>query len=138
MAVFLVGTLDTKGAEIHYAREILSSRRFVTRVIDAGSLGPPLFEPEIPREEVFRNAGTTAEAVRVAGNRGEAVAAAARGVTAILSRLDIQGEVEGVLGLGGSAGTVSSGLDPDSEGFSNASGAGAAFERRSALIEASS
>lgn len=106
MAVYLVGTLDTKGEEIRYAREILDSRNFLTRVIDAGSLGPPLFEPDISREEVFQNAGTTAEAVRVAGNRGDAVAAAARGVTAILSRLDIQGEVEGVLGLGGSAGTV--------------------------------
>ncbi len=106
MAVFIVGTLDTKGTEIRFAREILSSRGFDTRVIDGGSLGPPLFEPEISREEVFRNASTTSEAVRVAGNRGDAVAAAARGVTAILSRLDTQGEVDGVLGLGGSAGTV--------------------------------
>jgi uncharacterized protein (UPF0261 family) len=106
MPVVLIGTLDTKGHELAFVRDLLHGQRLETLVIDAGSMGPPVFLAEISRDEVFRRAGTSAEAVRERGDRGAAVADAARGVAAIVADLHIRTRIEGVFALGGSAGTV--------------------------------
>jgi uncharacterized protein (UPF0261 family) len=106
MPVVLVGTLDTKGDELAFVRGLLVGQGLETLVIDAGSAGPPGFAPDIDRDEVFRRAGTSWEAVRARGERGEAVASAALGVAAIVAELAARGVVQGILGLGGSAGTT--------------------------------
>lgn len=106
MPVLIVGTLDTKGEEVAFARDVLRAHGVETLVIDVGSLGPPSFAPDLARDEVFRRAGTTAEAVAGRGDRGAAVADAARGLVALVGELAAGGDVQGVLGLGGSAGTV--------------------------------
>lgn len=106
MAVVLIGILDTKGRELAFVRDLLKAGGLETLVIDAGSEGPPAIEPDVPRAEVFRQAGTSADAVRDRGDRGEAVTKAAEGVAAIVAGLHREGRVEGVFGLGGSAGTV--------------------------------
>ncbi|MCA1686584.1 MAG: Tm-1-like ATP-binding domain-containing protein, partial [Planctomycetia bacterium] len=106
MPVVLVGTLDTKGHEFAFTRDVLHAQGLETLVIDAGSQGPPAFAPGIGRDDVFRRAGTTAEAVRERGDRGAAVADAARGAAAVVAELAGRVHVQGILGLGGSAGTV--------------------------------
>ncbi len=106
MRVVLVGTLDTKGNELAYVRDLLAAQGLETLVIDAGSVGAPVFAPDIDRDEVFRAAGTTAEAVRERGDRGQAVTDAAKGVAAVVSRLSERIPIGGIIGIGGSAGTV--------------------------------
>jgi len=106
MAVYLIGTLDTKGREIDFVRGLLTGYGVQTQVIDAGSLHPPAIAPDIPREAVFQAAGTTWDAVRLKGDRGSAVTQAASGVASLIRELHAQGQVDGVLGLGGSAGTT--------------------------------
>jgi uncharacterized protein (UPF0261 family) len=106
MAVVLIGTLDTKGMEYQFVRDLLQKRGVPTLVIDAGVLHPPAFSPDVGREEVYRAAGTSLEAVVRAGDRGQAISAAARGAAKLVSDLYAQNKVDGVLGLGGSAGTT--------------------------------
>src|SRR4051794_6330535 len=106
MPVVLVGTLDTKGDELAYVRALLEGQGVETLVIDAGSTGPPGFPPDIDREEVFRRAGTAWDEVRRQGDRGHAVGVAARGVAAIVADLAARGLVDGILAIGGSAGTT--------------------------------
>jgi uncharacterized protein (UPF0261 family) len=106
MSVLLIGTLDTKGAEIGYVRDRLRDAGASAIVMDAGVMGPPAFSPDIAREAVFAAAGATAAAVRAAGDRGKAVALAAEGVAALAADLHAAGQVSGVLSLGGSAGTT--------------------------------
>ncbi|MBX6313135.1 MAG: GNAT family N-acetyltransferase [Isosphaeraceae bacterium] len=106
MPVVLVGTLDTKGHEVAFVGRILERYGLEVLVIDAGSVGPPAFAPDIDRQRVFSRAGISDEEIRARGDRGEAVAAAARGVAAIVTDLAFQGQVEGILALGGSAGTT--------------------------------
>ncbi|MBI3823883.1 MAG: Tm-1-like ATP-binding domain-containing protein, partial [Planctomycetes bacterium] len=77
-----------------------------TLVIDAGVTGPPTFTPDVPREQVFAAAGTTLAAVVRANDRGKAVELAALGAAKLVVDLDRQGKVDGILGLGGSAGTT--------------------------------
>jgi uncharacterized protein (UPF0261 family) len=106
MAVLLIGTLDTKGTEISFVHELLRQAGVRTLVADAGVLGPPLFEPDIGRDQVFAAAGTTPEEVRKAGDRGRAVTLAAQGMAKLARQLHAEGKVSGVVGLGGSAGTT--------------------------------
>jgi uncharacterized protein (UPF0261 family) len=106
MPVLLIGTLDTKGVEFQFVRDLLRSAGVDCLVVDAGVLQPPLFAPDIPREQVYAAAGTSIDAVRAAGDRGKAITAAAQGVAVLAPRLHAEGKLEGVLGLGGSAGTT--------------------------------
>ncbi len=98
MPVLLIATLDTKGDEAGFVRDALRGAGVEVLVLDAGSQGPPRITADIPREEVF--------AGPIPGSRGDAVEAAARGAAAVARRLHAEGRVHGVLGLGGSAGTV--------------------------------
>jgi uncharacterized protein (UPF0261 family) len=104
MPVLLIGTLDTKGAEFAFVRDLLRGAGLSTVVIDAGVTGPPAFEPDVPRDRLFAAAGTTIEAVRRANDRGQAIEAAARGAAGLAA--DFAADTQGVLSLGGSAGTT--------------------------------
>jgi uncharacterized protein (UPF0261 family) len=106
MPVLLIGTLDTKGVEFQFVRDLLHGANIDCLVLDAGVLRPPLFPPDVPREDVYRAGGTTLESIQAAGDRGKAIAAAAQGAAALAAKLHAEGKVEGVLGLGGSAGTT--------------------------------
>jgi uncharacterized protein (UPF0261 family) len=106
MPVLLIGTLDTKGNELAFTRGLLQESGLTVLVIDAGVLKPPAFAPDIAREEVYKAAGTTLAEIQRGGDRGRAIDAAARGAARVALDLQAQGKVDGVLGLGGSAGTT--------------------------------
>jgi uncharacterized protein (UPF0261 family) len=106
MPVLLIGTLDTKGAECQFIRDLIHEGGLETTVIDAGVLGPPQLGADISREEVFAAAGTTLSELQRVKDRGRAIDAAARGVAKISQDLMAKGKVQGILGLGGSAGTT--------------------------------
>jgi uncharacterized protein (UPF0261 family) len=106
MPVLLIGTLDTKGAEVAFVRDRLRAAGVAVTVLDASVLGDPAVPPDIGRDAVFAAAGTTAAAVKAAADRGRAVQLAAAGVAVIATRLHRDGKLGGVIGLGGSAGTT--------------------------------
>ncbi|MFW6125334.1 MAG: Tm-1-like ATP-binding domain-containing protein [Pirellulales bacterium] len=106
MPVLLIGTLDTKGREIDFVRDLLAAGGAEVTVIDAGCLGEPAIAADVTRQAVFEAVGTSLDAVRGAGDRGKAIELAAEGVRRIALELHQRGEVEGLLGLGGSAGTI--------------------------------
>src|SRR4051794_35961229 len=104
MPVVLLGTLDTKGPELQFVRDILHDAGIPTVVLDAGSLGTPSITPDVPRAQLFAAAGTNLASLQRANDRGKAVEAAARGATRIVADLHAKGQVDGILSLGGSAG----------------------------------
>jgi len=106
MAVAIVGTLDTKGTEVAYMRNLLQDAGINTLVVDVGSLGTPSIAADVTREQVFTAAGTSLKAIQQAADRGHAVTLSADGAAKIVKRLHEEGRVQGVLGLGGSAGTT--------------------------------
>jgi uncharacterized protein (UPF0261 family) len=106
MSVVLVGTLDTKGTEFQFVRDLLTKDGLTTLVIDAGVMGQPSFSAEVSSEDVYAAAGTSLTSIRQAADRGRAIDAAARGVAKILTDSHALGKVDGVLSLGGSAGTT--------------------------------
>lgn len=106
MPVYLLATLDTKGTEAAFVRETLQALGVAVVVVDVGCLGEPASPADISRAEVFAAAGTTLSAVQQARDRGQAVTLAAAGAAQLVAQAHAAGRVQGVLGLGGSAGTT--------------------------------
>ena len=105
-SVFLFATLDTKGREADFVRALLASWGVAVTLVDVGALGTSAVTADVPRERIFELAETTIEAVRERADRGEAVTKAAAGAARLARDAYARGEVSGVLGLGGSAGTT--------------------------------
>ena len=105
MSVYLLGTLDTKGAEVGFIRDLLRQLSIPTCVMDTGCLGEPTIAADIPRDVVFQSANQNLADLRKQGDRGQAVTQAARGATRLVLEAHARGELEGILSLGGSAGT---------------------------------
>jgi uncharacterized protein (UPF0261 family) len=106
MSVYLLATLDTKGPDAAFVRDRLRALGIAVTVVDTGCLGEPAWAGDIPRETVFQAGGTTLQAVRERNDRGEAVTRAAAGAAQLVTAAFARGQVGGVLGLGGSAGTT--------------------------------
>lgn len=105
-AVYLLATLDTKGAEADFLRQRIAAAGVPVRIVDVGALGSPAIPADIPREQVFASAGTTLEAIQTRADRGEAVTTAAAGATNLVREHHARGLVAGVIAIGGSAGTT--------------------------------
>jgi uncharacterized protein (UPF0261 family) len=103
--ILLIGTLDTKGNEFGYVRDLITARGHAALVLNAGVFEPSL-QPDISADEVARAGGSNLEQLREANDRGEAVIVMARGAAALVSQLHTQGKFDGVLSLGGSGGTA--------------------------------
>ena len=104
--VYLLATLDTKGHEAAFVRDVLRRLKVAVKLVDTGSLGVPSVRPDVKREALFAAAGTTLAAVAARGDRGAAVNLAAAGATELVRRAYAKGELAGVLAIGGSAGTT--------------------------------
>jgi len=104
--VALLGTLDTKGEEYAFLKECLDKQNVDTLLIDAGVMDPPGVQPDIGREEVAKAAGTSIDEILKQEDRGKAVAAMARGAKELISRLYADGAFDGIMGMGGSGGSV--------------------------------
>src|SRR5690606_7392127 len=109
--IVIIGTLDTKGAEIGYLRDRLQELGLETIVIDSGILGEPLgitLDPErdISRAMAATYAGTTIDALRNAGSRGKAVDGMRDALKKLMPELYRQGKLDGIVSMGGAEGAV--------------------------------
>ena len=103
--VALLGALDTKGAEYAFVKACIEARGHGTLLVDVGVLGAPVVEPDVSRREVAEAAGVPIEELVAGKDRGEAVAAMARGAERLVPRLFAEGRFDGIMALGGGGGT---------------------------------
>lgn len=104
--VVLLGTMDTKGVEYDYLRQRVRAAGCDAMLVDAGILGQSPVPVDVSRDEVARAAGVTIAELVAGNDRGAAVEAMARGATVIVGRLFAEGNLQGIVGLGGSGGTA--------------------------------
>ena len=71
--ILLIGTLDTKGDEFAFARDLIEERGHTPVLLDVGVLGGPSIEPDHTAYDVAQAAGTSLDALREAGDRGAAM-----------------------------------------------------------------
>ncbi|WP_028923762.1 Tm-1-like ATP-binding domain-containing protein [Pseudonocardia acaciae] len=100
---YVVGTFDTKGAELGYVAELLRAAGIQVTTVDLSTTdGRQEHPPDVTAREVAAHHPDGADAV-FTGDRGSAVTAMAVAFERFLTGRD---DVGGVLGLGGSGGTA--------------------------------
>jgi uncharacterized protein (UPF0261 family) len=104
--VYVVGTMDTKGSEFAFITDMIESSGVSTCVVDTGILGEPQFIPDVSADEVAQAGGSSLQALRDEGDRGNSVAVMAQGAATFIAEKHAAGEIDGIISLGGSAGTT--------------------------------
>lgn len=104
--IVVIGALDTKGSDFAFVKTAIEAAGHKALVIDVGVVGEPAFEPDIPASKVAEAAGTSLVELRARADRGDAIVSMTKGIAAIIDDLFQRDKVDGVFGMGGSAGTV--------------------------------
>ncbi len=104
--VCIVGTMDTKGLEFSFIKTQIESTGVSTCVINTGILGEPQLTPDVSADEVAQAGGSSLQALRDESDRGNSVAVMAQGAAALVAEKQATGEIDGIISLGGSAGTT--------------------------------
>jgi uncharacterized protein (UPF0261 family) len=103
--IAILGSLDTKGQEYQFVKELIEGRGHRTLVIDTGVIEDPFFKPDVSRAEVAKAGGSTIEALQEKKDRGEAMKVMTAGAAAIVRQLYAAGRFDGIISMAGSGGT---------------------------------
>ena len=104
--IYIISTADTKGDETAFLRDRIQAQGGTAKVIDFGVMGSPATAVDVSAAEVAAAGGTDLAKLRADKRREEASAAMTRGMIAILTAKQKDGELQGVVGLGGTQGTA--------------------------------
>lgn len=104
--VAIIAALDTKGDEAQLIRRVVESQQVKTLLIDVGVLGAPAVSADVSRETVADAGGTSLAKLVGDGDKGHAMATMTRGAAAVAGKLYAEKKFDGIIGLGGTAGTA--------------------------------
>jgi uncharacterized protein (UPF0261 family)/ABC-type branched-subunit amino acid transport system ATPase component len=98
-AALVVGTLDTKGPELRFIRDLVKASGLRTRLVDVSTSGKPA-TADVTAQEIALNHGRGGAGV-FGGERGASVTAMAEAFETWVKR---QPDIAGIIGAGGSGG----------------------------------
>jgi uncharacterized protein (UPF0261 family) len=104
--VLIIATMDTKGKETMFLKECLEGEGLGVVIMDAGIRGESPFPVDISRYRVAEAAGSILSEVQNIGHEGKALDVMITGAIRCASPLYKNGEIEGVVEIGGSMGTT--------------------------------
>ena len=103
--VVIAGTLDTKGQDFAFVRDLIEAEGLETLVVDFGVMQAPAFAPDISREEVAAAAGGDLAYLASGEHKDEAMQTMATGLAVVVRKLFEQGKLDGIIGMGGGGNT---------------------------------
>src|SRR3954470_10381921 len=104
--IALLATLDTKGQEVAYMRELIEARGHHALVIDTGLMGEPATQAHFSNSKVAESGGSSLTVLRAHADREESAPLMAAGATKIMRDLVGSGKVHAIVALGGTQGTT--------------------------------
>lgn len=104
--IVIIASLDTKGEEACYLKELILKRGCKPIVIDVGSGRLSGYKADIPADEVAKAVGKDIEKIRTCNERLKVVEVMVNGAIAKLKGLCKAGRIDGVIAIGGVSGTV--------------------------------
>ncbi|MCC7166821.1 MAG: Tm-1-like ATP-binding domain-containing protein [Rhodospirillales bacterium] len=106
--VVIICNLDTRGEDIVFVKDLITSRGLEPILLDFSMEEPPPFPGDIRTEEVARRGGLAIEQVRefYRSDRDRATNNQIAGAAAIVDELHKAGRVHGVIGIGGGTATL--------------------------------
>lgn len=111
--VVVVGAFDTKGKEYKFIIDLIKERNHEVITVNTGVMGSTdIFSVDIKAEVVAQAGGTDIETLRKANDRGNAITVMSNGLGTIIEDLYAKEKFDGIIGMGGTAGTnvVTSGM----------------------------
>ena len=103
--VAITVTLDTKGEEAAYLKQMIEGHGCNTLVVDVGVFGPAKLTPDVSREDVCTAGGILLSDLLARGDRSLAVHTMSVGGAKILKSLYTQGRFSAIISMGGGTGT---------------------------------
>ena len=105
--IAVIGAFDTKGIEYKFIIDLIKEKGYQVIAVNTGVLGSTdLFHVDIKGEAVAQAGGTDIETLRKANDRGRAIEVMARGAGNIVKDLFAKKNFDGIIGMGGTAGTT--------------------------------
>ncbi|HEX4298437.1 MAG TPA: Tm-1-like ATP-binding domain-containing protein [Devosia sp.] len=104
--IAVLATLDTKGEEAAFVAGIIRGRGYRPLLVDCGIKGEPLVTPDVTRDEIAAAAGTSIAEILARNDKNAAIEAMASGAARFVAARHAQGQLAGILGMGGVQGTV--------------------------------
>jgi uncharacterized protein (UPF0261 family) len=102
-AVYAMATMDTKGDELAYVSHCMRRLGVAVKMVDVSTLGEPTVQPDITCDQVLQAAKQPGP---LGSDRGKAISIMGDALRDFLLQEYDQGNVCGVIGLGGSGGTA--------------------------------
>ncbi|MCG6538440.1 MAG: Tm-1-like ATP-binding domain-containing protein, partial [Syntrophales bacterium LBB04] len=103
--ILLIGTLDTKGDEIFFMKELVEQMGHRSVVVDIGIVSPPTFQPDITREEGLREIGKDLEYLISLNNEYQATRIMSTALAPLVRRLWEEGAIDAAVAIGGGQGS---------------------------------
>src|SRR5919201_16889 len=104
--VVVIAALDTKGDEARLIRDQVAGRGHRPVMVDVGVLADPAAPADVPARAVAEAGGASLDDLRRTGDKSAAMEAMTRGAAVVAARLQSEGRLDGVVAIGGSAGTA--------------------------------
>ena len=105
--ILILSTLDTKGKEAQYLKDLIEARGFKTLLMDTSIGGEPTIPPDISSAEVADAGGGNIQQIRASRNTGEVTPIMIRGAITKVHQLLAQGRLGGIISFGGASNTTS-------------------------------
>lgn len=103
--IAIIGTLDTKGEEVAYIKQLIQESGCSTIVVDVGVLHQPRTEADVSRDSVASAGGVALKELLDVGDRRLAIQTMTEGAKSIVRDLYNKGRLSGVISVGGGTGT---------------------------------
>ena len=106
MKIVIISTLDTKGVEAAFMRDLILKGGHTPIVVDPGSTGTPAFHADVTRQQVALASGESLEDLLKRDDKAYCQRKMTEGLVKTISRLHAKGELHGVIAVGGGQGTA--------------------------------
>jgi len=106
MKIVIIGTLDTKGPEAGFVRDQVVKQGHIPLMIDPGILGKPAIPADVTRQQVAQAGGHELADLIATGNKHHCQQAMIDGLVKVVTQLHNEGQVDGVVAIGGAQGTA--------------------------------
>jgi len=105
--IVILSSLDTKGEEASYLKDLIESQGFKTILMDTSIGGEPALQPDISSEEVARLGGGNIRDIRASRNTGQVTPLMIKGASTKVQELLAKGLLDGIISFGGASNTTS-------------------------------
>jgi uncharacterized protein (UPF0261 family) len=105
--IVILSTLDTKGQEAKYLKDLIEAQEFKTILLDTSIGGEPTLAPDVSSEEVARLGGGNIQEIRASRNTGHVTPIMIRGASIKVQELLAKGLLDGIIAFGGASNTTS-------------------------------